>query len=167
MNQKIIWGVIIILILGSGVYFYTRDDGSAMEKDAMMKDDSTMLEKTEMNQENDVMSKMEDTMMKMGSYEAYTPSKISLATDTHDVVLFFRASWCPTCKVVDADIREHLSEIPEHLTILDVDYDNSSDLKKKYGVTYQHTFVQVDTNGNMIKKWSGSPTLKALVSEVK
>jgi hypothetical protein len=47
-----------------------------------------------------------------------------------------------------------------------VDYDNSDELKKKYGVTYQHTLVQVDKDGNLIKKWSGSPTLTSLVKEV-
>jgi hypothetical protein len=48
-----------------------------------------------------------------------------------------------------------------------VNYDNSTALKQKYAVTYQHTFVQVDKDGNLIKKWSGSPTLTALVAEVK
>jgi thiol-disulfide isomerase/thioredoxin len=105
-------------------------------------------------------------MMKAGSYEAYTPEKVALASPTHDVVLFFRAGWCPTCRAIDADIKASLSKIPASLTILDVNYDASSDLKKKYGVTYQHTFVQVDAGGKLIKKWSGSPTLEALVKEV-
>ena len=104
-------------------------------------------------------------MMERGSYELYAPEKLVKA-DSGDVVLFFRASWCPTCKAVDADIRSNLPAIPGGLTILDVNYDNSSDLKKKYGVTYQHTFVQVKADGTLIKKWSGSPTLAALVAEV-
>ena len=41
-----------------------------------------------------------------------------------------------------------------------------ADLKKKYGVVYQHTFVQVDKDGNLIKKWSGSPNLSSLVTQV-
>jgi thiol-disulfide isomerase/thioredoxin len=108
-----------------------------------------------------------DTMMKAGSYEAYAPEKVMLASATHDVVLFFRASWCPTCRALDSDIKANLSKIPGSLAILDVNYDNSTALKQKYGVTYQHTFVQVDKDGNLIKKWSGSPTLSALVAEVK
>jgi len=36
------------------------------------------------------------------------------------------------------------SEIPENVNLLKVDYDNSTDLKEKYGVTMQHTFVLVD-----------------------
>jgi thiol-disulfide isomerase/thioredoxin len=85
----------------------------------------------------------------------------------HDVVLFFKASWCPSCRAIDADIKANLSKIPVSLVILDVNYDNSSELKQKYGVTSQHTFVQVDKNGNLLKKWGGSPTLSALVAEVK
>ena len=101
-----------------------------------------------------------------GSYEPFNPGRFSQAQGG-DVVLFFRASWCPTCRALDADIRSRLSEIPSGLVILDVDYDNSSELKQKYGVTYQHTFVQVDASGNQIAKWSGSPTLAALAAQVK
>jgi thioredoxin-related protein len=54
------------------------------------------------------------------------------------------------------------SEIPENVNLLKVDYDNSSELKLKYGVTMQHTFVLVDAKGEMIKKWSGSKDSKDL-----
>lgn len=117
--------------------------------------------------EDKIIIEKSNTIMKTGSYEAYSPEKIAMASADHDIVLFFKANWCPSCRTVDTDIKANLSKIPEDLTILDVDYDNSKDLKKKYGVTYQHTFVQVDKGGNLIKKWSGSPTLKALVSEIK
>jgi len=105
-------------------------------------------------------------MMSNGSYEAYASSKIAMVSASHDVVLFFRASWCPTCKAVDADIKANLKAIPSSLTILDVDYDNSEDLKRKYGVTTQHTFVQIDAQGTLIKKWRGGATLASIVSEV-
>ncbi len=58
------------------------------------------------------------------------------------------------------------SEIPENVNLLKVDYDSSSDLKQKYGVTMQHTFVLVDANGEMIKKWSGSNDVKDLEMRV-
>ena len=109
---------------------------------------------------------VEKEVISVGSYEAYSKEKIAKAT-SGDVVLFFRASWCPSCRGVDADIKANLGKIPGDLTILDVNYDDSTELKKKYGVTYQHTFVQVDANGNLIKKWSGSPTLQSLVLEIK
>ncbi len=133
----------------------TMDKNTTEEKSAMMQDSESM------------MDKKEESVMKSGSYEAYSVDKVATASDAHDVVLFFRASWCPSCITVDKDIKANLSKIPANLTILDVNYDNSSELKKKYGVTYQHTFVQVSKDGSLIKKWSGSPTLASLVSEVK
>jgi thiol-disulfide isomerase/thioredoxin len=150
-------GVIVLVVIIVGIYISnnTKNDAVMAEEKAMIKkDEPIMLDKS-------------DTMMQAGSYEAYAPEKVALASSTHDVVLFFKASWCPTCIAVDKDIKANLSKIPSNLAILDVNYDDSSDLKKKYGVTYQHTFVQVDKDGNLIKKWSGSPTLSALVSEVK
>ena len=148
----------------------SKDGFPAMTKkdegNAMMKTDATKTDSMMKKEETSMMDKG-DTMMKAGSYEAYAPEKVALASATHDVVLFFRASWCPTCRAVDADIKANLSKIPSSLAILDVNYDNSTALKQKYGVTYQHTFVQVDKDGNLIKKWSGSPTLSALVVEVK
>ncbi|OGY31519.1 MAG: hypothetical protein A2805_01685 [Candidatus Andersenbacteria bacterium RIFCSPHIGHO2_01_FULL_46_36] len=100
-----------------------------------------------------------------GPYIPYDSTKLSLA-DEGSVVLFFRAPWCPTCKALDADITANLNTIPGGVTILDVDYDTSTELKQKYGVTYQHTLVQVDAQGNMIKKWSGSPTLVDLLGQI-
>lgn len=138
------------------------DDVMTKPDDVMKKEETSTMQKDETS-----MMEKADTMMKSGSYEAYSPEKVMLASSTQDVVLFFKASWCPSCRAVDADIKANLGKIPVSLTILDVNYDNSSELKKKYGVTYQHTFVQVDKDGNMIKKWSGSPTLASLVLEVK
>ena len=189
MNKStgIVIGIIVLVVVVGGIYASMNSKNDAMvakekmepqamedkkmaeeemmmekkameEKEAMMKDDAT---------KTDSMVDKSDTMMKTGSYEAYSPEKVMLASATHDVVLFFRASWCPTCKAVDMDIKANLSKIPSSLAILDVNYDSSTALKQKYGVTYQHTFVQVDKDGNLIKKWSGSPTLSALISEVK
>ena len=140
-----------------------------MKKDSMMmKDDMKKKEEGAMLNKGDTMKKDNHAMMiKAGSYESYESSKVAMASATHKVVLFFKASWCPTCIAVDKDIKASVKTIPENLTILDVNYDDSSELKKKYGVTYQHTFVQVDAQGNLIKKWSGSPTLVSLISEVK
>jgi len=49
--------------------------------------------------------------------------------------------------------------------LLKVDYDKSTDLKRKYGVTYQHTFVQVDKGGHLLKKWSGTSTYDELLKQ--
>jgi thiol-disulfide isomerase/thioredoxin len=102
---------------------------------------------------------------KAGSYEPYAPEKLAKA-ETGKVVLFFRASWCPTCRALDADIRGHLGSIPENVTILELDYDKSDALKQKYKVTTQHTLVQVDAKGDQIKQWKGTMSLADLLAQI-
>ena len=179
-NIGVVAGIIILVVVVGGIYASKNTKKDAMvakeqiEQKAMedkkMAEEKAMMEKKAM-EEKEVTDKdgatKTDVMMKAGSYEAYAPEKVALASASHDVVLFFRASWCPTCRAVDTDIKANLSKIPSDLTILDVNYDDSTALKQKYSVTYQHTFVQVDKDGNQIKKWSGSPTLSTLVAEIK
>lgn len=116
--------------------------------------------------EGGTMTKSEPTIAKVGTYQAYSPEKLALAK-TGKVVIFFKAGWCHTCQALGNDIEAHLSDIPGNVNILIADYDTSTELKRKYGITYQHSFVQVDANGGIIKKWSGSPTLATLVGEIK
>jgi thiol-disulfide isomerase/thioredoxin len=75
-----------------------------------------------------------------------------------DVVLFFHADWCPTCQGTEKDLTENAAAIPAGLTIVKVDYDTETDLRQKYGVTTQHTFVHVDETGTELAKWNGSMT---------
>jgi thioredoxin 1 len=172
-NTYMVAALAAVILIGGGVYVSMMPAEQAMEQkevvgektsdammekqdgEAMMKEDGAMMEKAP-----------EGAMMSAGSYEAYAPEKVAKAAEG-DVVLFFRASWCPSCKSVDADIKKNVSAIPKGVTILDVNYDDSAALKQKYGVTYQHTFVQVDANGNQIAKWSASPTLAAVVAQIK
>lgn len=127
--------------------------------------DSMMPEKDTISGEGAGMHESQEMMKKAGSYEAYFPEKLARAT-TGDVVLFFHASWCPSCRALSADIEKNMKSIPTGLSILKVDYDASTELKKKYGVTSQHTLVQVSADGALIKKWSGSPNLSSLVSQI-
>ena len=170
-NIGIIIGVLVLVGIAGSIYGSMKSNDTAVVTNEQMEhkvmEDKKMTEDQGAMMKTDTMMVKGDTMMKTGSYEAYTPEKVMLASSTHNVVLFFRASWCPTCIAVDTDIKANLSKIPSNLSILDVNYDDSTALKQKYGVTYQHTFVQVDKNGTLLKKWSGSPTLTALVAEVK
>jgi thiol-disulfide isomerase/thioredoxin len=88
-----------------------------------------------------------------GVYLPYTSTAIAQAKGK--VVLFFHASWCPTCIAINKDIEAHLASLPKDVTILKVNYDEASDLKEAYGVTAQYTFVQVDNDAKLIKKWRG------------
>jgi thiol-disulfide isomerase/thioredoxin len=157
-TKSIVITVIILILASVAVFAWSNSSNKTQEENVMMKEGATgevMMEE-----------KGETMMQGRGSYEVYGAEKLALANEGK-VILFFRASWCPSCKALDEDIRSNLDSIPEGVTILDVDYDKSAELKRKYAVTYQHTFVQVDASGNQIAKWAGSPTLAELVKNIK
>ena len=79
-------------------------------------------------------------------------------------ILFFHASWCPTCKALDQNIRAGV--VPADLTIFKVNYDTEKDLVRKYGITYQHQLVQIDEAGDKLNQWYGSYTVQQLVDEL-
>jgi thioredoxin 1 len=56
--------------------------------------------------------------------------------------LFFHADWCPTCVAAEKDILS--KDIPSDLTILKVNFDSEIELKKKYEIIAQTTFIQID-----------------------
>jgi hypothetical protein len=82
------------------------------------------------------------------------------------VVLFFNAAWCSTCKVARDNFEASLDQIPVDLTIVVVDFDTATELRKLYGVTVQHTFVQIDASGQAIGKWSGSTSIDEIVEQL-
>ena len=87
-------------------------------------------------------------------FEDFSPDKIRRA-DTAPVVLFFHASWCPSCLSAERIFHKKLSSLPPGVSILKIDYDSATELKERYNITYQHTFVQVDSMGNELARWSG------------
>ena len=99
-----------------------------------------------------------------GSYVTYDEFQTdSTAYSAGDVVLFFHASWCPKCQETEENLES--SGVPDGLTVVKVDFDSSTELRQKYGVTLQHTFVQIDADGNQVAKWSGSYTGDAIASQ--
>ena len=102
-------------------------------------------------------------MMKKNSasrYIEYSKTALDHAANNRRV-LYFYASWCPICRPADADFKTNSSKIPEDVIVLRVNYNDTDtdqeekDLAKKYEITYQHTFVQIDAQGKEITKWNG------------
>lgn len=96
-----------------------------------------------------------------GRYVDYSDEILSEKCSGYNkTILFFYAPWCPECRGFDQAIKA--STVPGGTQILKVDYDSSTDLKKKYGVTIQTTFVRVDENGEKVKLWTGYGAEKSL-----
>lgn len=90
-----------------------------------------------------------------------------MAAGKGKTVYFFAATWCPTCKTAYKNIVADYKKFPKNFKLIFVNYDTEKKLIKKYGVTYQHTFVQIDKRGKAIKKWSGSNTVNDIVRKTK
>ena len=140
----------------------TASTPAAASESAMVKEPSA----SAMEKEPTASAMAEDAAMaKEGAWIDQAAYEADPATfhQAGDVVLFFNASWCPTCKAtvesLDAD------GVPAGLTVVSVDYDAANDLRKQYGVTVQHTFVQVDQQGNQLAKFSGAPSGEAIASQ--
>lgn len=135
-----------------------KPDGTMIKPDGtMIKPDGTMIgpdgqvieESTNTNSTNT------NTASSKATYIDYSSAALAAAQATGRTVLYFHAPWCPICVVLEPQIKAQIGTFPGDVTILKVDYDSSTELKKKYGVTYQHTFVQVDSQGHKLKIWSG------------
>lgn len=157
-KTKVILFFILAFIIAGVIYFEAEDARTPVVIDTPNEAEDIEIPKDAIFEDGvfeegfDNATTTDETLIK-GHYETYTPDKVSEANDAVKVVLFFNASWCPTCQLVDRELTS--AKIPDGLIVLSVDYDSYLTLRKKYEVTYQHTFVQVDAEGNMIKKWSG------------
>ena len=163
-NLIIISALIIIAVISLGGFIFLNNSNSssksessmmtntkedAMEKDSMQKSDEKMMDKTD-----------DSMMMGKSRYVEYSKSTFDSSAESKRV-LFFYANWCPTCRPADANFKANEAKIPEDVTLIRVNY-NDSDidqeekaLAEKYGITYQHTFVQIDKTGKEITKWNG------------
>lgn len=100
-------------------------------------------------------------------YLPYT-EEVFLGSSNYRRVLFFYASWCPTCRPADADFAANQSLFPEDLRLIRVNYNDGDtsraerDLASNYNITYQHTFVQIDSAGNVVTQWNGGKTAELL-----
>lgn len=118
---------------------------------------SPLSESTTQNKANEEIANTQtpnNTEVNGSRYINYSQSAFDEANDKKRVY-FFHATWCPTCKAANREFTDNPDKIPTDVILFKTDYDNEKELKKRYGITYQHTFVYVNEDGNEIKKWNG------------
>jgi len=104
--------------------------------------------------------KVKEMKVAQGKYVEYSKAVLD-KTVKNRRVLFFYASWCPICRPADANFKANANKIPEDVMLIRVNYNDpdtdqeEKDLAKKYAITYQHTFVQIDARGKEVIKWNG------------
>lgn len=190
MNKTIvIAGVVVLVLVGGGLFIANQNSRQseqakmAQEKAAndlpagrqVQKDETgTQTPKQEaMKKKNAAMEKTDDSkMMDKNANSRYVPYSKAVYDTSADKrrVLYFYATWCPSCKVANEDFTANPNKIPEDVIVIRTNYNDpdtdqeEKNLAKKYGITYQHTFVQVDSDGKEITKWNGGKTDELLAN---
>lgn len=168
MSKNLIIGLVVIALVTFGYYYLSPKSSDSMMvkdtpkvQDSMVKTDDTVMEK-----------KADDAMMKDASNYVKYSQQVLESSATKRRVLYFYASWCPTCIPANADFEKNVSMIPEDAVVIRVNYnDPDTDaeekaLATKYGITYQHTFVQIDSKGEVVTQWNGG-SIKELLAKIK
>lgn len=161
-NQKLIYavlGVVVIglvgfLVLSNNKQAPTQSQNTANEEKSEVKSATTQDPKIG----NDFSSR----------FISYSDENLKNASENGRAIVFLHAGWCPMCKQAEADLKTNFDQVPQDVTILKTDYDTSSALKAKYGITMQDSWVQVDKDGNKVVLWnSGGEGLKTLLASLK
>ena len=177
MNKTIVIAGMVVLVLVGGALFVANQNSQRAEQAKMEQEKAAMMQKenTAAEEKETMMKKQEgDKMMadkNSSRYVVYSKAAYDGASDKRRV-LYFYATWCSSCKQANEDFTANPNKIPEDVVVIRTNYNDpdtdqeEKDLAKKYGITYQHTFVQVDAQGKELTKWNGGQT-DELVTNIK
>ena len=72
----------------------------------------------------------------------YTSDALAAAEKAgQPVALHFHADWCPTCRAQDKALQSLKAEKGLDITVLTVNYDTEKDMKRRFKVNAQSTFI--------------------------
>lgn len=159
MNMRILGISLLVLALGISAFVFLRPQESQPQEREMAISEEAVSADTESPVEA-IVSPSQQTL------PLYSPEAVEEVATEGKALLFFHAAWCPFCRAAEEDILMNYDQIPDDVTIFKVDYDTEKELRTQYSVTTQHTFVQVDADGNEVTKWVGGETLKDILSRL-
>ena len=154
----IIASTLVVAALGIGAFLLTQNNSVSTP--------TTSQNQKEVSDNNGTSQEATQTSSR---YIEYSKENLEAKSSTRRV-LFFYANWCPTCRPADTDLKAKQDQIPEDVTVIRVNYNDSETdeeekaLASKYGVTYQHTYVQIDGNGAEVAKWNGGAIAQLLTN---
>ncbi len=104
--MKKIFALIIVLVIGVGLYAYNSNFMYPVRDVENFEKTSTKNEEVKENT-IDLEVDINNQVSKPGTYEEYSANKIIEKGESGRVLLFFYASWCPSCRSLDKDINKN------------------------------------------------------------
>ncbi|MCR4278863.1 MAG: thioredoxin family protein [bacterium] len=112
------------------------------------------------NAEANVSDQAQDSTFQPFSLSAYTQAK----AEGRPILLNFFANWCPTCATQEPRTEALFinKKVPSGISAFRINYNDSEtdederDLAKQLHVTYQHTYIYFDKNGNETARTIGT-----------
>lgn len=174
---KIFFLLLIMLVIGLSAMMFSFEDqniaGNVQDKaqEAIKEGSEKVIDKVTEEGRVAVGEKLKETGEKMmvveneqpGSYQKYDEGLIAQHEKN---ILFFTATWCPSCINVEMMLETQKNLIPTTSAIFTVNLDEHAMLREKYHVERPHTFIQIDRDGNEMARWSGDTTLEDIMSHV-
>lgn len=145
MNKFVFIGIIVLVLGTAGVLVVSGDskDGGSV---ASVNTPAT----SEQKQIDAILSQYTGTG---GTYSHLEESEVTVtlanASPEDKNVIFFEGLTCPVCKELDKDISS--SNVPDNVRIINLIFEDSPELAKKYNVRATPTLVEVDRDGQVIK----------------
>lgn len=91
----------------------------------------------------------EDGQPHPGYYRNYVDGVIG---NDFESILFFHAAWCPYCIANNTKLEAWYAEKHFPRSVYKIDFDTADELKARFGVTNQDTFILIGRDGNEIKR---------------
>ena len=175
---KIFLLFIIVIVLFISSIFFSYDSQELKEnvqtkaQEAIETGSEKVVNKVMEEGRTAVGEKLKETGEKMLVVENNQPGVFkkyggSIIGDYQYTVLFFTAEWCPSCIIAQKNIEEFKSTIPTDVMIVAVDYDQNKELREKYAVNKQHTFVLLDCDHVEMTKWENSSSVNEIIEHIK
>jgi thioredoxin-related protein len=151
-NKPVVLVVALVAVSGLFIVFSKQDSQDRSGVDST----SSANQPVATNQQIENVNEQEQSQSEQASrqnglgYIEFSEQKLADSSDSSRV-LFFHAPWCSVCNFYEGQIEEQ--GVPKDVTILKIDYDSEDELKEKYNVTTQSTFVLLDSEGNIENTW--------------
>ena len=159
MNKIVMAIVVLVLIASAGFVIMSGDNAMTVADSAQQTNSLDSAAQPAQESASTAAEPAEQASTASdGEYIDFSEQALADASGNQRVV-FFHAEWCSTCKFFENQIKS--AGVPSGITILEADYDNDTELKAKYGVSVQSTFVLLDDSGEVAQTWPFASGLRS------